>query len=96
MLQTSHSLTKSQAETLARLAVFFRSLDHGIRVSAGPTNRIPTSRLQLEMATELLGRWSGARLHGKPLADLVAQVRTETRQLFSQIFAATESPTAAG
>ena len=62
VLRTSHSLTRSQAETLARLAVFFRSLDHGIRVSAGPTNRIPTSRSQREMATELLGRWSGVRL----------------------------------
>ena len=95
ILRTSHSLTTSQAETIARLAVFFRSLDHGIRVSAGPTNRIPTSRSQLEMATELLGRWSGVRLHGESLADLVAQVRTETRRLFSQIFTATDSPTAA-
>ena len=95
VLQTTHSLTKSQAETLARLAVFFRSLDHGIRVSAGPTNRMPTSRSQLEMAQELLGRWSGVRPYERPLADLVAQVHTETRQLFSQIFAETDSPTAA-
>ena len=96
VLRTAGSLTTSQAETLARLAVFFRSLDHGIRVSAGATNKIPTSRRQLEMVTELLGRWSGVRPREKPLADLAAQVRAETRQLFSQIFAETDSPHTAG
>ena len=96
VLRTTGSLTMSQAEALARLAVFFRSLDHGIRVSSAAANKIPTSRSQRETVTELLERWSGIGAGEKPLADLVAQARTETRQLFSRIFAEAERSTDAG
>ncbi len=96
VLQTTRSLTAGQADTLAKLAIFFRSLDHGVRVSAGPTNRIPTSRSQRELVTELLRRWSGVRPNEKPLADVVTQVRRETRQLFSEVFAGADRPAGAG
>ena len=92
VLRTTRSLTAGQADTLAKLAIFFRSLDHGIRVSTGPTNRIPTSRSQRELVTELLRRWSGVQPNEKPLADVVTQVRTETRQLFSEVFAEADQP----
>ena len=67
---------------------------YGMSSNLGPM--LVTMRRKLEMVTELLGRWSGVRPHEKPLADLAAQVRTETRQLFSQIFTETDSPHTAG
>lgn len=90
LLHTSHKLIETHAETLTRLAIFFRSLDHSIRISAAPINKIPTSPAQLELVKELVGRWSEVELSQKPLASIVEQTRAETRRVFSHIFAITD------
>jgi glutamate-ammonia-ligase adenylyltransferase len=80
-------LSRENAEFLRTAAVFYRALDHGLRVSTGqPLGGLPKSRSQYEILTELVRRWTPANLHDRPLDELLAETRQRTRELFNQIF----------
>jgi len=80
-------LGPENAEFLRSAAVFYRALDHGLRVSTGrPTAALPTALSQVEILTELVKRWTPAGLHVRPLDALLAEMRQRTRAAFNQIF----------
>ena len=87
IIRTRGGLTATQVDRLWRAAVIFRSLDHAIRLAAGPSShKLPTSASQLEIVAELLGRWSPLKPAPALLAGMVDELRRNTRQLFQEIF----------
>jgi glutamate-ammonia-ligase adenylyltransferase len=88
VIRSTGRLTSKQACTLQETAVFFRALDHAIRVSTGnSSSKIPASLVKQEILAELIGRWSKIKPAAQPLPSFVQQVRQSTRNLFLQIFA---------
>ncbi len=80
-------LTREDADFLRTAAVFYRSIDHGLRVSSGRAQaNLPTAPSQLEVLTELVHRWTPPALHGRPLEEELADMRRRTRRMFQQIF----------
>ncbi len=80
-------LTRENAEFLHTAAVFYRALDHGLRVSTGRSlGTLPKARSQYEILTELVHRWTPASLHARPLDELLAEMRRKTREMFNQTF----------
>jgi glutamate-ammonia-ligase adenylyltransferase len=87
VIRSTGRLSARQAATLHETAVFFRALDHAIRVSTGhSSSKIPTSLFKQEILAELIGRWSKLKPTAQPLPSFVQQVRQSTRSLFLQIF----------
>jgi glutamate-ammonia-ligase adenylyltransferase len=87
VIRSTLRLTPKQAAQLHEIAVFFRALDHAIRVSTGHSaSTIPTSLSKQEILAELIGRWSTLRPAAQPLPSFVQQVRQTTRNLFLKIF----------
>ena len=83
----SGGLTGKQAELLHRNAVFFRSLDHAIRVSTGhSSSKIPSAQAQQQILSELVGRWSLFKPRADQLATLADRVRLRTREIFDELF----------
>jgi [glutamine synthetase] adenylyltransferase / [glutamine synthetase]-adenylyl-L-tyrosine phosphorylase len=92
VIRSTHRLTGKQARTLQETAVFFRALDHAIRVSTGhSSSKIPSSLSMQEILAELIGRWSKLKPAAQPLPSFVQQVRQATRTLFLQVFEITAS-----
>jgi glutamate-ammonia-ligase adenylyltransferase len=80
-------LTREDADFLRTAAVFYRSLDHGLRVSTGRSQgNLPTAASQLAIVTELVRRWTPPALHARPLAEELADMRRRTRRMFEQVF----------
>jgi hypothetical protein len=87
VIQTMGGLTAQQARLLEDTSVFFRALDHAIRVATGhSSSKIPTSVSQQQNLGNLLGRWSKIKTAAQPLASLVQEVRQRTRAVFLEIF----------
>ena len=87
IIRATGGLTATQVDRLWRGAVIFRSLDHAIRLAAGPSShKLPTSASQLEIVAELLGRWSPLKPTPALLAGMVDELRRNMRQLFQEIF----------
>ena len=87
MIRSNGRLNARQAALLHETVVFFRALDHAIRVSTGhSSSKIPTSLSKQEILGELVGRWSVIKPAAQPLPSLVQQVRQTTRELFLEIF----------
>ena len=80
-------LSGEQADRLHRNAVFFRALDHAIRVSTGhSSSTIPSARSQQHILSDLVGRWSLLKPRSHELATLTARVRLTTREVFDEVF----------
>ncbi len=80
-------LEPPDAEFLRDAAIFYRSVDHGLRVSTGHTEgALPGARPQLDNLTELVGRWTPERLHDQPLEVELAQIQGRTREYFNRLF----------
>ncbi|MDE3167765.1 MAG: glutamine-synthetase adenylyltransferase, partial [Acidobacteriota bacterium] len=87
VIERMGSLSHQDAEFLRDAATFYRSIDHGQRVSSGQTEgSLPTSPAQLEVLTSLVRRWTPARLHALPLQETLQHIRLRTRELFDRIF----------
>ena len=87
MIRAMGGLTAAQVDSLLQAAVIYRSLDHAIRLAAGPSShKLPTSASQLEIVAELLGRWSPLKAAPGQLAAGVDELRQSTRQLYQEIF----------
>ena len=80
-------LSDEQADKLHRTAVFYRSLDHAMRMLSGHSlGKIPSSRSQQQIVKELVGRWSMIKPGKESLAAFLGGVQTETRKLFWEVF----------
>ena len=80
-------LSLEDAAFLRQAAVFYRALDHGLRVSTGRSlGALPTAPSQFEILTELMRRWTPPALQGRPLDAQLAEMRSQTRRLFQQVF----------
>ena len=80
-------LTPEQASFLSRAAVFYRGLDHAVRITTGSSGgTIPGGRALQDDISELLVRWGAIRPTSQPLEAIVEKTRRETRQLFEMIF----------
>ena len=82
-------LERSDAAFLRDAAIFYRSLDHGLRVLSGHVEGfLPKSNAQLEMLRELVSRWTPDHLHDQPLEDELVQIQNRTREFFDRLFPA--------
>jgi len=80
-------LEREDADFLRDAAVFFRAIDHGLRVASGYAGgHLPTSPSQSEMLAELVRRWTPPALHDQRLDLKLAEIRHKTREFFNRIF----------
>jgi glutamate-ammonia-ligase adenylyltransferase len=80
-------LDREDADFLRDAAVFYRAIDHGLRVSSGYAGcDLPTSPAQSEVLTELVRRWTPAHLQDRPLQAQLAEIRQKTREFFNRVF----------
>jgi glutamate-ammonia-ligase adenylyltransferase len=87
VIRSTGRLTARQAGVLHETAIFFRALDHAIRISTGnSSSKIPAALSKQEILAELIGRWSKLKPASQPLPSFVQQVRQTTRTLFLEIF----------
>ena len=74
---------------LGDAATFYRAIDHGLRLYSGHAEgRLPNSEAKLEALTELVGRWTPARLRQRPLEEELQAIKEQTRRLFRRYFPA--------
>ncbi|HWF09493.1 MAG TPA: hypothetical protein VG297_13580 [Bryobacteraceae bacterium] len=80
-------LGRDDAAFLRDAAVFYRAVDHGMRISTGHAEgRLPTNRAHVAILTELVHRWTPENLHDGPLAVVARRIRQETRAFFERLF----------
>jgi len=79
-------LERDDAEFLLQAAVFYRAVDHGLRVLNGHAEgRLPTNPHQATVLADLVSRWTPERLHG-PLSSTLKEIRTRTREFYHHVF----------
>jgi len=82
-------LEREDADFLRDAAVFYRAIDHGLRVSSGYAGgSLPTSPSQSETLAALVRRWTPARLHDQRLDLKLGEIRHKTREFFNRVFGA--------
>jgi [glutamine synthetase] adenylyltransferase / [glutamine synthetase]-adenylyl-L-tyrosine phosphorylase len=80
-------LEREDAEFLRDAAVFYRAIDHGLRVATGHAEgRLPTNQAQLAVLTELLHRWIPPALREDTLDLVLRRIRQQTRDYFERLF----------
>jgi glutamate-ammonia-ligase adenylyltransferase len=83
-------LDRDDAAFLRDAAVFYRAIDHGLRVSTGHAEgRLPTNRAHLAILTELVHRWTPENLHHGALTAVSRRIRQQTRGFFERLFGRT-------
>ena len=89
IIHSTGLLDDADRDALLRAATFFRALDHAIRVATGSSSSAPSvEQWERDVFSALLGRWSPIRPDGRPLTELLDEVRESTRAIFDRIFAA--------
>ncbi len=87
VLEKMGHLERSDAEFLRDAAVFYRALDHGLRVYSGQAGgRLPRTRYKLEALDKLVSRWTPPHLHDQPIDVELAQIQARTREFFERLF----------
>ncbi len=80
-------LEREDADFLRDAAVFYRAIDHGLRVSSGYAGgHLPTSPSQSETLAELVRRWTPHQLHDQRLDLKLGEIRQKTREFFNRVF----------
>jgi glutamate-ammonia-ligase adenylyltransferase len=80
-------LEREDAAFLRDAAVFYRAVDHGMRISTGHAEgRLPTNRSHVATLTELVHRWTPESLHEGPLTAVETRIRQGTRAFFERLF----------
>ncbi len=81
-------LGRDDAAFLQDAAVYYRAVDHALRVYSGqPEGSLPKSEAKLQALEALVRRWTPDRLNDESLAVKIATLQTRTRQLFERLFA---------
>lgn len=87
LIERMGHLDREDAAFLLDAAVFYRAIDHGLRVSSGHAEgNLPASEAKLQALEELVRRWTPDRLHDEPLRVKLGQIQTQTRALFDRLF----------
>lgn len=82
-------LDRADSRFLSDAAIFYRAVDHAMRLSSGHAEgQLPSSQLQLDMIEELVSRWTPDHLHDQPIPDELSQIQSRTREFFDRLFAA--------
>ena len=80
-------LEREDADFLRDAAVFYRAIDHGLRISSGYAGgSLPTSSAQSETLAELVDRWTPEHLHDRRLDRKLGEIRQKTREFFNRVF----------
>jgi glutamate-ammonia-ligase adenylyltransferase len=80
-------IDRSDADFLRDAAIFYRALDHGLRVLTGHAEGdLPEAGSQLEILSALVRRWTPEHLHDQPLHEELAQIQARTREFFDRLF----------
>lgn len=80
-------LDRDEAKFLRDAAVFYRAVDHGLRVLTGHAEgRLPTNRAHIAVLTDLVHRWTPEELHKGSLAAVLKRIRQDTRVYFEHLF----------
>ena len=80
-------LDREEAKFLRDAAVFYRAVDHGLRVLTGHAEgRLPTNRAHIAILTDLVHRWTPPELHEGTLHSVSKRIRQETRVYFERLF----------
>jgi glutamate-ammonia-ligase adenylyltransferase len=80
-------LERADAEFLRDAAVFFRAMDHGLRVWSGHAEgSLPNSESQLALLTQLVQRWIPEHLTRQPLKVQLSTIQNRNRELFERLF----------
>jgi glutamate-ammonia-ligase adenylyltransferase len=80
-------MEREDADFLRDAAVFYRAIDHGLRVSSGYAGgHLPTSPSQSETLAELVRRWTPDQLHDQRLDLKLGEIRQKTRAFFNRVF----------
>lgn len=78
-------LSREDAEFLREAVVFYRSLDHAIRLYFGQAeHELPSSPVALEALTNMMNRWVGS--NESPLESQLKEMQNRTRQFFDRLF----------
>jgi [glutamine synthetase] adenylyltransferase / [glutamine synthetase]-adenylyl-L-tyrosine phosphorylase len=80
-------LDRDDAKFLCDAAVFYRAVDHGLRVLTGHAEgKLPTNRAHIAVLTDLVHRWTPASLHEGTLSSVSKRIRQDTRVFFERQF----------
>ena len=80
-------LEREDADFLRDAAVFYRAIDHGLRVASGYAGgHLPTSPSQSETLAELVRRWTPDQLHDQRLDLKLGEIRQKTRAFYNRVF----------
>jgi glutamate-ammonia-ligase adenylyltransferase len=80
-------LEREDAAFFRDAAVFYRALDHALRIFSGyAEGTLPNSEAKLEALTELVARWTPEHLHTQPLKVELTHIQARTRDLFDRLF----------
>ena len=80
-------LDREDADFLREAATFYRSVDHGQRISTGHAEgSLPVAAGQLELLANLVQRWTPEHLHQDRLDITLREIRQRTREFFNRLF----------
>jgi [glutamine synthetase] adenylyltransferase / [glutamine synthetase]-adenylyl-L-tyrosine phosphorylase len=80
-------LDRDDARFLCDAAVFYRAVDHGLRVLTGHAEgKLPTNRAHIAILTDLVHRWTPTSLHEGSLSSVSKRIRRDTRVFFERQF----------
>ena len=80
-------LELEDAKFLRDAAVFYRAVDHGLRVLTGHAEgRLPTNRTHIAILTDLVHRWTPPELNEGTLSTVSKRIRQDTRVFFEHLF----------
>lgn len=78
-------LERTDAAFLREAALFYRSVDHGLRLIHGhAAGSLPKSQLELDTLADLVGRWRDSE--GESLVAEWESMRVRTREVFDRLF----------
>ena len=80
-------LERADAAFLRDAAIFYRSVDHALRVFSGHSGgRLPRTAYKLEAVHRIVSHWTPQHLHDQSLDMELAQIQARTREYFERLF----------
>ena len=80
-------LERADAEFLRDAGIFYRAVDHALRVHFGHTEGdLPNAESHVAVLTNLVHRWTPDHLNHQPLKTQLSQIRNRTHEIFERLF----------